>query len=99
MPEAIGRPGPRVIAVQGAAGAGKSTVAANLAVAMAGLRSRVVLLDLDLTRPTQHRLFGVPARVAGLQALLAGNVDTIEQAVLRSGLARHPVGPVGYVVG
>jgi predicted kinase len=26
-------------------------------------------------------------------------VDTIEQAVVRSGLAHHPVGPVGYVVG
>ncbi|WP_405854631.1 AAA family ATPase [Streptomyces sp. NBC_01515] len=26
-------------------------------------------------------------------------VDTIEQALVRSGLARHPVGPAGYVVG
>jgi predicted kinase len=26
-------------------------------------------------------------------------IDTIEQAVVRSGLASHPVGPVGYVVG
>lgn len=26
-------------------------------------------------------------------------VDTIEQAVVRSGLAAHPVGPVGYAVG
>jgi predicted kinase len=26
-------------------------------------------------------------------------VDTIEQAIVRSGLARHPVGPVGYDVG
>ena len=26
-------------------------------------------------------------------------VDTIEQALVRSGLAAHPVGPVGYVVG
>ncbi|MBE8477248.1 AAA family ATPase [Streptomyces justiciae] len=26
-------------------------------------------------------------------------IDTIEQAVVRSGLAAHPVGPVGYVVG
>jgi predicted kinase len=26
-------------------------------------------------------------------------VDTIEQAIVRSGVARHPVGPVGYVVG
>ncbi|MFJ8553040.1 AAA family ATPase [Streptomyces sp. NPDC093676] len=26
-------------------------------------------------------------------------VDTIEQAIVRSGMARHPVGAVGYVVG
>ncbi|GAA2312209.1 AAA family ATPase [Streptomyces violaceusniger] len=26
-------------------------------------------------------------------------IDTIEQAVVRSGLGRHPVGPVGYIVG
>ncbi|MFE4819467.1 AAA family ATPase [Streptomyces sp. NPDC056704] len=26
-------------------------------------------------------------------------VDTIEQAIVRAGLARHPVGPAGYVVG
>lgn len=26
-------------------------------------------------------------------------IDTIEQAVVRSGLARRPLGPVGYVVG
>jgi predicted kinase len=26
-------------------------------------------------------------------------VDTIEQAIVRSGLARHPVGPVGYAIG
>jgi len=41
-----GRPGARFIAVRGRAGAGTSSVAANLAIAMAGLRSRVVLLDL-----------------------------------------------------
>ncbi|MGV9377232.1 AAA family ATPase [Nonomuraea sp. NPDC003707] len=26
-------------------------------------------------------------------------IDTIEQAIVRSGLARHPIGPAGYVVG
>ncbi|MER6471468.1 AAA family ATPase [Streptomyces collinus] len=26
-------------------------------------------------------------------------IDTIEQAIVRSGAARHPVGPVGYIVG
>ncbi|WP_377272025.1 AAA family ATPase [Peterkaempfera sp. SMS 1(5)a] len=26
-------------------------------------------------------------------------IDTVEQAIVRSGLARHPVGPAGYAVG
>lgn len=50
---------------------------------------------------------GLPASgkttLARLLAYRTGGVhlriDTIEQAVVRSGLARHPVGPVGYVVG
>ena len=56
-------------------------MAANLAIALAGLRSRVVLVDLDLRRPTQHRIFGVVSPVAGLQALLEDDVDTMEQAL------------------
>ncbi|MEV4168428.1 AAA family ATPase [Nonomuraea sp. NPDC049709] len=50
---------------------------------------------------------GLPATgKTTLARLLAGRlgavhvrVDTIEQAIVRSGLARHPLGPVGYVVG
>jgi predicted kinase len=50
---------------------------------------------------------GLPATgKTTLAQLLAGRtgavhlrVGTIEQAVARSGLPRHPVGPVGYVVG
>ena len=56
-------------------------VAANLAIALAGLRSRVVLIDLDSRRPVQHRLFGMTTPVGGLAALLEGNVDTIEEAL------------------
>ncbi|MGP4090654.1 AAA family ATPase [Streptomyces sp. KR55] len=52
-------------------------------------------------------LSGLPATgKTTLARLLAGRtgavhlrVDTIEQALVRSGLARHPVGPAGYVVG
>jgi MinD-like ATPase involved in chromosome partitioning or flagellar assembly len=76
-----GRPGARFIAVRGRGGAGKSTVAANLAIAMAGLRSRVVLLDLDFRNPSQHQLFGITAPVSGLKALLHEQIDTIEQAL------------------
>ncbi len=76
-----GRPGAQFIAVRGRAGVGKSTVAANLAIALAGLRSRVVLIDLDLRHPTQHQLFGIVAPVPGLKALLHDQIDTMEQAL------------------
>jgi MinD-like ATPase involved in chromosome partitioning or flagellar assembly len=56
-------------------------VAANLAIALAQLRSRVVLIDLDAGAPALHRLFGVPERAAGLEALLGAEVDTIEEAL------------------
>lgn len=39
---------------------GKSTTLANLAVVMAQADSRVILVDADLRRPSQHVLFDVP---------------------------------------
>jgi MinD-like ATPase involved in chromosome partitioning or flagellar assembly len=97
------RAGARVLVVCGQAGAGKSTVAANLAIALAGLRSRVVLVDLDLRHPVQHRIFGIASPVAGLHTLLEDEVDTMEQAMaptpvrnlflVTSDTARPPVRP------
>lgn len=37
---------------------GKSTVAANIALALARNGRRVVLVDMDLRKPAQHRIFG-----------------------------------------
>jgi MinD-like ATPase involved in chromosome partitioning or flagellar assembly len=57
----VGRRAPRVIAVGAALpGVGKSVVAANLAVAIGGLGRQVALVDLDVSAPRQHALFGVP---------------------------------------
>lgn len=53
------------------AGEGRSYIAANLAVLFSQLGKRTLLIDADLRKPRQHRIFGLPGRV-GLSAVLAG---------------------------
>jgi len=48
---------------------GKSTIAANMGVVMAQSGRTVVVIDADLRKPTQHRIFGVPNE-QGLTTLL-----------------------------
>ncbi|HQY31527.1 MAG TPA: CpsD/CapB family tyrosine-protein kinase, partial [Thermomicrobiales bacterium] len=51
-------------------GEGKSTITANLAIALAQAGFVTILIDADLRRPTQHRVFGL-ANDRGLSTLLA----------------------------
>lgn len=60
-----------VLVTSAGPGEGKSTTAANLAVAMAQARRRTLLIDADLRRPHQHALFGL-GREPGLAQLLLG---------------------------
>jgi capsular exopolysaccharide synthesis family protein len=54
---------------------GKSLTVANLAVAMAQAGKKTVIIDADLHRPRQHRLFSLPNNVGVTTALLAEHPD------------------------
>lgn len=94
------RPG-RVISVGGGkGGVGKSVVAANLAVAMAQLGARVVLVDADLGSPNQHTLFGLTRPGPGVEAFLAGRLEDLGAAAVEVGVPNLRLVPGnGGVVG
>jgi len=63
-----------VMATSAGAGEGKSTTLANLAIALSRTGRRVVLIDLDLRRPSITRLFHLPSR-PGLTDVATGNAE------------------------
>lgn len=60
---------------------GKSLTAANLAVVLAHAGQRVILVDADLRRPTQHQIFELDNHV-GLTSLLLDPGMTLSRALL-----------------
>ena len=85
----------RVVAVTSAhPGEGKSTVASNLAAALARGLQRVLVVDVDLRRPSVHQHLNIPAE-PGLAAFLMGTVDDVDAVVVPAtpeGLSGLPAG-------
>ncbi len=80
------------------AGEGKSTVACNLAVALARSGASTLLADCDLRRPTQHQIFALPAEWsnAGLSAFIQNVIETVNPAIAATeieNLGLLPAGP------
>lgn len=69
-------------------GDGKSTLIANLAIAVAQSGRKVLLIDSDLRRPTLHTLFGL-RRDVGIGDVLSGEIDllTAAQQTVADGLS------------
>ncbi|MCB9762839.1 MAG: polysaccharide biosynthesis tyrosine autokinase [Alphaproteobacteria bacterium] len=75
----------RLVLTSALPGEGKSTVVANLAVALAREGQRVLVVDADLRRPTQHRFHAATNNAQGLTQVLLGQVSA-EDAVQATGI-------------
>lgn len=75
-------------------GDGKTFVAANLAVALAQLGGRTLLVDADMRSPRLHEVFGLK-NSAGLSNILSGRTEgqVIQQVAGVQNLFVLPVGP------
>jgi chain length determinant protein tyrosine kinase EpsG len=87
------RPRPALAVVSPASGDGKTFFSANLAVALAQVGGRTLLVDADLRGPRQHEVFRVD-NTTGLSSVLAGHVDSnvIRQVPETDNLFIMPVG-------
>ena len=76
-------------------GDGKSTTSANVAVSIAQSGRRVLLIDADLRKPTQHKIFGLSNKT-GLSSVLAGEAEatSVIQSVIPEYLSVVSAGPI-----
>lgn len=86
-------PRPALAVVSPNTGDGKTYFAANLAVALAQLGGRTLLVDADMRGPRQHEVFNL-SNNAGLSGILAGRAEAqvVQQVVGVPSLFVLPVG-------
>jgi capsular exopolysaccharide synthesis family protein len=92
VPEGSGR---SIVVTSASPRDGKSTLASNLAIAIAKSGKSVLVIDADFRAPSQHRIFGVSNEVGFSSVLLAG--ELVDRAVRRTTIERLHVMPCGPV--
>lgn len=89
-----GQPKAAIAVISPDSGDGKTYFSANLAVALAQLGGRTLLVDADLRGPRQHEVFAL-TNTAGLSNILSGRAESqvIQQVVGLPTLFVLPAGP------
>jgi flagellar biosynthesis protein FlhG len=82
----------------GKGGVGKSVVALNLALSIAKLGARVIVVDADLGSANLHTMLGIDRPGLTLQALLDGRVKDLSEVVLPTGYANLQLVPGSVAV-
>lgn len=92
----LDRPGQTLLVTSANPGEGKTTTAANLALAIAQTGKRVVVVDSDLRRPNLHKVFGL-SNTGGLSSALLSkeaSLDGYVQSTRFENLAVLTSGPL-----
>ncbi len=74
---------------------GKTVTACNLAITMAQMGSKVLLIDSDMRKPRLHKVFGVDNSV-GLSSLLVGQ-SSLHEAVYQTQISNLMILPCGPI--
>jgi capsular exopolysaccharide synthesis family protein len=90
----VKRPIQTILLTSASAGQGKTTVSANLAIAIARSGSTAIVIEGDLRRPMLPAAFGVDGVGPGLTGVLVGTSD-LDSAVIEIPLPVGASGPAG----
>lgn len=77
-------------------GEGKSTTTANTAISMAQLGKKVLLVDCDLRKPVQHKIFEL-SNMTGMTNILIEHTGEIEQYIQQTGVQNLELLPSGPI--